>query len=55
MFCAYWGAIVDLHRAVSIILDGLDLNLSPTHDCGDGILNPHLVERLDDSRERGSL
>lgn len=55
MFCAYWEQIVDLHGAVPIILDGLNLNLSPAHGCDDGILDAQRVERLDDSRERGSL
>lgn len=31
------GRIIDLHRAIPIIFDGLDLDLSSTHDCGDGV------------------
>jgi len=40
------GRIVDLHRTIPIILDSLDLNLSSSHDGGDGTLSHQLMARL---------
>lgn len=45
-FARIGGENVNLHRTISIILDSLDLYLSPTHDCGGGILDQQLAEDL---------